>query len=975
MNENRIYNRHYGNLRGVDLSAAPSEISRSRFADIENMWRDPIAFDSNLTESFPGYRLFAKLPSPIYGIYAQRAFEKSYLVVHAKNTLYRIESALCNHPEDVAAQMPITESMPEEKGCAFSSGDSLYLLVGGKYYRLSAEGDLQDLSEDDNAAYIPTTFYNTEPYEQRNMLTDSVHHAFTADGDYKVKEHPSEGLHFTVQDTEKKLCFVSAKESLKKAVHITIPETHTVGEEVYTVIGIANEGFRGLTELMSIQIPETVTSIGHRAFAGCASLFSVCLPDTLTTLGAQAFYACPALRKVYFGKSFSAYNAEAFAYCPSLTEAYFAATNEEYTAMVEKHGTLFENEMELHFESLPFDNHPTVLFRYPLMEKAQSVSEVSLAEQPLQINFTKVEDGYARYRTVSDGSFITHIELIATKEDLLREKKLRATVALSPSHFATPKGYAAFGNAHPELSGKKAICCCRLAAAYDGRIFLSGNPALPNTVFHTLPDNSGENNPSYVGTLSYFNDGTASTPNHALLSTGNMLIVFKHDSDGEGAIFYHTAESTGIPFIPRIYPGNAGVSGIGAVGEAINFKDDPVFLARDGLLGIEKQSLNLERSICVRSLPVNAKLLKEDLSQASMAVHEGMLYLLAGGNIYLADSRRSVTHSDGSVGYEWYLLTHIGSYTDDKLLYRTVNFLPQGAEEYGVTAAPREGEEATGTVYSVRLPSGVDLYYVQNENGEKYAVDTDGERTGGVFSAACTLCVSGNRLFFGTEDGSLGVFNTDKRGQRLYKLLKSPFYAKKGGKYLVSKDRHNTVQSEDALLTLPLYFKNGSHYAFIGEGKVYLDGGTFSLAEPFGERTAANEIHRNFYSYGAHAYTAACTLAPDDGEMPHYTKDTLARTAAARVKTPKGGALTVLVRTDRTPWHVCESVAAGSADFGDFDFALLDFHGEDGANIPLREKEKRWCFKQFRFAVHGARRPFGLYALSYSYRLSGTLKA
>ena len=59
---------------------------------------------------------------------------------------------------------------------------------------------------------------------------------------------------------------------------------------------------------------------------------------------------------------------------------------------------------------------------------------------------------------------------------------------------------------------------------------------------------------------------------------------------------------------------------------------------------------------------------------------------------------------------------------------------------------------------------------------------------------------------------------------------------------------------------------------------------------------------------------------------------------------------------------------------GDFDFSLLDFHAEDAATIPLREKEKRWCFKQYRFASEGTRRPFGLYALAYSYRPSGTLK-
>ncbi len=974
MTKNHIYNRHFHDLRGLDLSTASSEISRYRFADMENMWRDPVAFDSALTETFPGYRLFAKLPSPIHGIYGQRAQGKSYIVVHAGKTLYRFESALCNHPEDMAAQTPLAEDLPAERGCAFSSGDALCLLIGGTYYRLSADGELSTLNENPDLAYIPATFYNTEPYEQRNLLTDKVRHIFTADGDYAVKGQEKEGLHYTVYDNESKTCYVTATAALKGTAHIEIPENCVIDGEEYTVIGIGNSGFCECGSLISIHLPETLDFIGPEAFMGCASLMSIRLPDSLKSMGSRVFYGCTALEKVHFGKNFSSFREETFSYCLSLSEASFAFSSEAYIDMCNKNGPLFENTISLFFDALPPVEYDAVLFRYPLMEKALSLSDVILGDRKIGHNFTETDDGYVLYRTVSDGTFITHIELLATKESLLENKELCLSLSLSPSHFATPKGYAAFGNAHPEIGAQKAVCGCRMAAAYDGRIFLSGNPALPNTVFHTLPDDSGRNNPFYIGALSYFNDGTSSVPNRALLAAGNTLIVFKSDTDGEGAIFYHTAESTGISLIPRIYPVTAGMTGIGATGCAVNFKDDPVFLGRDGLLGIEKQSLNLERSIKHRSLSVNSKLLKEDLSSAVMVVHEGMLYLLAGGNIYLADSRRYITHSDGTVGYEWYFLSHIGSFEGDRPLYRTTAFLPEGSELYGITVAPHEGTEAIGTVYSLTLPSGTKLYYEKKESGEKYAVDCDGERTGGVFSAACALCVAGERLFFGTCDGSLGVFNTDKRGMKLCKLTKSPLYVKKDGRFFASSERALSHVSKDVLERLPLFEKNGDVYTEKGEADVYLDGGIFSIAEPLGEKVTPSEIHRYFYTYGGHAYTAACSLAPDDGEFPHYTKDTLPRTAAAKVKAYKGGALSVLVRTDRTPWHVCETVSSGCADFGDFDFSLLDFHNEEGITLPLREKEKRWCFKQYRFASSGIRRPFGLYALSYSYRLSGTLK-
>lgn len=973
MTEKRIYHKRFEGMRGLDLSAAQNEISRFHFADLENMWRDPARQDSDLTESFPGYRLFAKFPSPIYGIYTQNVSGKNYLVVHADNRLYRFESSLCDHAEDVAALSPVYESLPRQKGCAFASGDSLYFLIGGCYYRLTASGELKNLSEYNGEAYVPVTYYNGEPYEQRNLMTDIAKNVFTADGDYKVKSGASEELSFAVTNEAAKTCCVSGSEALKDAFHIDIPEKVLIGEESYTVTSVASDGFKDFSSLVTISFPETITFIGHMAFRGCLSLFSVRLPNSVKEIGSKVFLNCSYLSRVHFGNALESYGVGVFDGCSSLSEVSLGITQESYQALAQEYGNLIPENVQATFEALTPEEQNVSLYRYPLREKVVSVKEVLLNDVPLGLYFSKMKNGYILYRVLFDQTSVTHVEILTTQESLLENKNLTVKLSLSDTVFTSPKGYTDFGSSHPELIGRMAVCACRMAASYDGRVFLSGNPALPNTVFHTLPDETGRNNPSYIGALSYFNDGTASVPNGALLSTENALIVLKSDRNGEGSLFYHTAESTGISFIPRIYPSSC-TEGVGAVGDAVHFKDDPVFLGKDGLLSVEKQSLNLERSIRVRSLPINAKLLKEDLSNASMAVHEGVLYLLCEGNAYLADSKRYLTHKDGTRGYEWYLITKIGSYTNDSPLYRTTSFLPEGAEAYGVTVAPKEGEPAKGTVFSVRLPSGAQLYYEKREDGACYAVDTEGERTGGDFSPAHLLCAAGERLFFATRDGSLGVFNTDKRGKSLYALSESPLYAKKGDTFFPSRARNLSRQSEDALEFLPLFEKNGESYTPVGEAWVYIDGGYFSLAHPLGERVSVNEIHRYFYTYGAHAYTAACTLAPDDGNMPHCTKDTLPRSAAARVKTPRGGAFSVLIRTDKTPWHVLETVSAGSADFGDFDFAALDFHGEESISLPLREKEKRWCFKQYRFVSDKARQPFGVYNLCYSYRLSGWLK-
>jgi hypothetical protein len=790
-------------------------------------------------------------------------------------------------------------------------------------------------------------------------------------------EEAHEGeLIFRVLSEEEKTCTVRASEALTEPTSITVPAEAIIGGESYTVTVVAANAFANLPTLVNVSLPDTIKVIGANAFSGCSALLTVNLPDAVYAIGERAFYACYGLSRIYLGKALTHVFDGAFTRCPFMEAIRFGGTEEQYALIsMEGEDTLSDKGVTPTYEAEPFEVLPA-LCRYPLCDPVTDIIGVSLNGVTVLDDNTPYEGELVRYRTVIADGLITHIDLITSSRRLLKEKRLSLHLRASPSKFSTPLGYTAFGDTHPALSGRDALSGCRAVGLYDGRVFFTANPSLPNTVFHTLPDESGMNNPLYVGNLSYFNDGFATTPNRALLGTGSMLIVFKGDADGDGGIYYHTASDTGIHLIPRIYPTASGVDGVGALGGAVNFRDDPVFLGREGLIGIEKQTVNLERSLVSRSRFVNLRLLREDLCAASMAVFEGLLYLLTNGRIYLADGYRTASSKDGTVGYEWYYLSGIGSYTGDAPLYRRSAFLPEGCETapIPISLAPTAGEAATGEIFSVTLQNGTLLYYEKASDGACYAVDSDGERTGGVFAPATVLCAAGGALFFGTSDGSLGCMNTDKRGKRLYRLTSSPLYACLDGRYIPLSHSELPMQSEDALLSLPLFEKSEESYIPREKGLVYIDQGMAALAEPMGEEVRAGEVHRYFYSYASHAYTAACSLSPDDGDIPHYAKDTLPLSVAAKVKTPPGGGFTALVRTDRAPWHVCDVLSAGSADFGNFDFSVLDFHSEGSATIPLRERERGWCFKQFRFAVTEMRRPFGLYALSYSFRTSGHIK-
>ena len=84
-----------------------------------------------------------------------------------------------------------------------------------------------------------------------------------------------------------------------------IPSSVTNANTTYGVTAIAQEAFKGLSELEQLSIPASVLKIGAKAFAECRNLNSVTLgkPSSTRTLGIEAFKNCSALKGVVlYGK-------------------------------------------------------------------------------------------------------------------------------------------------------------------------------------------------------------------------------------------------------------------------------------------------------------------------------------------------------------------------------------------------------------------------------------------------------------------------------------------------------------------------------------------------------------------------------------------------------------------------------------------------------------------------------------------------
>ena len=968
-NDHYTYHRIFSSLRGVDFSSDPSEVTHSHFTMLENMWCDPKTEDGVATETFPGYRTFARFEGTIHGIYRHRVAGKDYLVVHAGERLYRFKEEERNLEETLARLSPLDVTVKDTQGCAFSYGEQLCLLIGEKYLLIDAQGGVRTLDEDPSLAYVPVTYYNGERHEQRNILTDSVRLVFTADGAYE-DTIGEEGLVFNVFNETEKTCSVRIADAYRGTGRVEVPSTAVIGTEKYTVKAVAAHGFANMPGLCAITLPPTVTFIGASAFFGDSALTAINLPDGVTGIGVEAFFGCLSLEGIHLGKSLQTVGRDAFAYCLALKEVRFGGTEEEYESiLMEGIDNLRALGLTTIYESGQLYENDAVLFRYPLYEPCTAIEGVLLGDTALDINFNTVGNAYVRYGTTQNDGLITHVEVTATKKDALIGKSLCVWATASAVRFSLPVGSAPFGK-----EGRAAVLGCTAVSKYDGRVFFTGNPLFPNTVFYSALDDTGVNNPFYIGCLNYFNDGTGAVPNRGFLTSGGMLAVLKADSGGEGEIFFHTPANTGESLLPRVYPTVASMPGTGLAGGTVHFADEALFMGKNGLFALTRCENENERALSPRSTAVNLKLLREKTENAQMAVFEGLLYLLCDGNVYLADPRRRTAHKGGSYEYEWYYLSGIGAFAGDRPVYRYTAYLPPRASELSLSTHPSVGEIASGEIYSATLSDGLKIYYAQNAEG-RFPVDTDGERTGGVFSPANRLCATDEALYFGTPDGAIGCFNTDKRGKLLYRPLQSELYILKGnGEYIPLNASILKLLSEDMLQKRRLYRKVGALYLEAGEGSVYLDGDRAVLAKPLGERNERNRVHRYYYSFAGHAFRSFCALAMDDGDFPHFSKDTVSRTTALKLKSPEGSRIGVYLRTDRHPFRLIEYISSTTADAGDADFSAFDFHSDGFATVPLREKERGWCYKQYLFESNSLRAPFGIFSLAYSFTLKKGIK-
>lgn len=547
--------------------------------------------------------------------------------------------------------------------------------------------------------------------------------------------------------------------------------------------------------------------------------------------------------------------------------------------------------------------------------------------------------------TVLNGEgYIDRVIVAVAEPTLLEGGVLEIHGEGAEGKFTTVKDYvnAIDGNTGYTGTAREAICGCTICASYDGRIFLSGNPRLPNTIFYSQRDLTGYNNPEYFGVLNFINDGVSNSPVVSMMATSAALCVLKGDTVQEGSIYYHTGADTGDDIVPRIYPSQQGLAGLGCLGASCNFYDDPVFISRRGLEAIGKQQVNLERTLEHRSHNVDVRLTEEDLKSARLAEWMGYLVVLVGGHIYLADSRQIFTHQTGVANYEWYYVDPVGTWTGDVERYFTLteDNTVRGTDgvyykiselyadmncrtKFDFDTEPRfiddksyvtKGAWYRDTSSSVTLVNQVTSIKCIQDGDSYIPVDTVGEMAGGTFTPATEMVCVDDVLYLLAGD-TLLCFNNDKRG--------------------VGVD--------------------------IGGEAVEID---------------RDVIHKSYYSFCGHRYESGFATRSDNCDIPHLTKQTRRNSFIIRVKALSGARIKArgkCERGDYSQW-VELSTTANDFDLSAVDFANFTTIGRDTHMCIIREKFRKWYEKQIYFYSDEYQAPFGIYSGSFRYSVQGRIR-
>ena len=769
------YSQSYSGFVGVDFTSDPACVARNRLAHSVNMWRDYDSENGAAIETFPGFRSVVGLDDScgdILKVYHFKPDDEDYLIIHATKGIFAVkveditkfnEKGEPIEKENIKSAARIDVGVTEEysRSLGFVQNNRLYIISNVGYYYVAY----------DKKITVCEIMNNKKANLSRKWRWDDFVDCRLDGFDYRVdfmcaevqyygfvrvpldtSENPQYGMAFyknpitawpyeiVYTETEKwedsKFRIIDFGESaIDETIKSFLEKYAQKIVNIPTSPYIPTEYYNGKKYEQRNMLSDMIYQVEGNG--GIESVAKV--PDEINSNdGTVASY-----------KEINVIDYSVLEDIRESTDSIYASFSKKYEITVTVDDKIFYSTKSDYESALIKDDVYMPLCKY-----------------------TQDDKGTRHY-------ILTGIRFARSKIFNMDGTQKKVSIlynALDPISFNTIEEGRNKTVASLEYGGTSvdAILGCTKVAVYDGRVFLTGNPALPNTVFYSARNSTGANDPTYFGVYNYFNDGYGNTPNVDLLSTTSMLMVIKQDTVQDGSVYYHTGmdntDEDSMNLIPRIYPSTSGAAGIGSVATldsrgvlSCNFLDDAVFLSRRGLEGVSKQTVNLERTIGHRSTFVDKLLSHESLSGASMAEWKGYLVICCNGHIYLADSRSMSQTADGSYQYEWFYLEGLvtrGNRQTFVYAHPSAEWIPDGYKENA-----NEDTVNSDEVITVEI-DGVVIYYVM-DGEDKYLVEPQGWKSSN--NKIKDVLAVGEVLFL-ISDKNICIVNTDMERDELGRL-------------------------------------------------------------------------------------------------------------------------------------------------------------------------------------------------------------
>lgn len=958
-NSTSQYNAYLGagGFRGVDVSDDPSKINGTRFANATNMWKDYENQSGIAVETMPGYRKLKSTLTKINGIFRYvynigEVDEQRYVVVHCGGDLwvYTWQDFMNGNTEVHYVVSKGDSTIKNEKSNAFQYRNRFFILQNGYWELIRTESEIGAVSFSIQSVsvkgYIPTTFIDGKEYEQANAFSEKVINEYNDIASLKTTvESPSYKFPLYNYVKETPLSNGDAQQSSLEGgtwYYDNADWYEEIPRDKFCIVRITASdtseftfNFLYINNLAAITPDVRYKAFGVSPMQGLKGSTKYTIIFSMDTVPSD--------------------KAVTFSIKTTMADHFDIEVSTVDFDVTQDLGTSIKEPLDIYFvgdEGRTSTGTETGLFISP--------------EVPSIANRVFEPTSIPAFEIV----YIAKVNDTLTRTELPSDYSLSIKYNAKPVSFTSVGEYTPFSGSH-DVSMADAINGCTLFDIFDDRIFLSGNPKLPNTIFYANRDNTGYVNPSYFGVLNWFDCGVSNEPITAMVHNANTLIVLKGNTIQDSVISFYTPWQTQQDIIPKAYIRSDGLPGKGCIGFACNLRDDIVFLSETGLEGIDRQTVNTERSIGHRSSLVDAKLLSEDLQNAMYCEWKDYLVILfPSGNAYMADTKQ-VSRINGYNQYEWYLLNDVFTWTNDTNAYHYATAFPESIIEDGEVTI--DGKSAgvyvtitdntlgqidmcvIDAISDMPLPPKTSIYNeIQSVNVNR-GNDADGneiivkyigipaETVGYTIDTPHTayillekqeekICIdttSTNKptfltefnglMIFGTDNGDICVFNTDKRGVRPERL----------------KDEYTEQEYKSKYSTT---------------------------------------IDAEWYDRCGHAYLSGIETAFDNANIPHLTKDTIKKSCVVEVKLGITSSFSSQFRTDRDGWSEPSLVSIRNNDFSDNDLFKADFTTNSNAALAVTEKTKKWVVKQYRMYSDKWRTPFGIYGIAYRYSIHGRIK-